>query len=306
MSKLWLPLLVLLVTAGLRAEPRPEPTSPLRERPSSPYTVHTDRVPSIDGKRHFRVVTCIPRKGPTGQGHPVVYALDGNAVMHHLSEARLEAVSAGEAPVIVAIGYETDALYELKSRAFDYTPARRDGSHIIDPLDPARTGGGARGFLDFLEKRVIPLVEGRSRIDPRRRVLFGHSYGGLFVLSALLERPDLFRTYVSADPSLWWDSGDFHRQLMLRSASLDLVGRRILLLKGGLEEPNPAARRDPERLRLRNRLLAGIPRDATLEVLRALAARPGTQTRYLEFGHLSHGPLFPVSLELALQAATEP
>ncbi|KAL4969815.1 alpha/beta hydrolase [Aspergillus stella-maris] len=54
---------------------------------------------------------------------------------------------------------------------------------------------------------VRPFVE--SRIFPGikfvRRALFGHSYGGLFVLHTLFTRPAAFNVYLAASPSIWWN-----------------------------------------------------------------------------------------------------
>ena len=44
-------------------------------------------------------------------------------------------------------------------------------------------------------------------------VLMGHSFGGLFALSTMASRPELFDAWVAADPSLWWDGGVLIRML---------------------------------------------------------------------------------------------
>jgi predicted alpha/beta superfamily hydrolase len=41
-------------------------------------------------------------------------------------------------------------------------------------------------------------------VDPQRRHLGGHSFGGLFTLYALFRRPDAFAGYAPVSPSLWW------------------------------------------------------------------------------------------------------
>ncbi|MFC3216924.1 alpha/beta hydrolase-fold protein [Comamonas sp. JC664] len=51
-----------------------------------------------------------------------------------------------------------------------------------------RAEGGADHFLDFIDQQVRPLVEGSLPIDTARQTFFGHSYGGLCVLHALLTR----------------------------------------------------------------------------------------------------------------------
>jgi hypothetical protein len=42
---------------------------------------------------------------------------------------------------------------------------------------------------------------------PSDRGLLGHSYGGLFAIYALEQRPALFQRIVAASPSLDWDGG---------------------------------------------------------------------------------------------------
>ncbi|MCX2717543.1 alpha/beta hydrolase-fold protein [Helicobacter sp. MIT 21-1697] len=44
---------------------------------------------------------------------------------------------------------------------------------------------------------------------PHKELLFGHSFGGLFVLYTLLHKPRSFNHYVCASPSLWWGEGKF-------------------------------------------------------------------------------------------------
>src|SRR5690606_34489872 len=73
-----------------------------------------------------------------------------------------------------------------------------------DPRMPQWRSGGADIFLAFLETILMPAVDATVRLDPAQRTLYGHSYGGLFVLHALYQRRDLFKRYVAASPSLWW------------------------------------------------------------------------------------------------------
>jgi pimeloyl-ACP methyl ester carboxylesterase len=44
--------------------------------------------------------------------------------------------------------------------------------------------------------------------DFDRDALYGHSFGGLFVLYALVARPSLFDTWLCASPALYWN-GDY-------------------------------------------------------------------------------------------------
>lgn len=52
--------------------------------------------------------------------------------------------------------------------------------------------GGTGKLVDFIENELIPRIAEMVILDPMRRSLFGHSFGGLFTLYALFERPCLF------------------------------------------------------------------------------------------------------------------
>ena len=89
-------------------------------------------------------------------------------------------------------------------RAAPRRPGGEDAQR--DPLG-GRRNGGADAFLDLLDQRIALRVTQLAKIDPARRTLWGHSYGGVLVLHALLTRPAAFDTYAAADPSLWWGDG---------------------------------------------------------------------------------------------------
>lgn len=63
--------------------------------------------------------------------------------------------------------------------------------------------GGGREFLGFLEEELVPFIE-REVGESSDRLLIGHSFGGLFGLYTLLEKPDLFDGYLAISPSTWY------------------------------------------------------------------------------------------------------
>ncbi len=72
---------------------------------------------------------------------------------------------------------------------------------------PEPISGGAPAFLDFLEHEVIRFFVDRTyRTIPSDRGLLGHSYGGLFAIYVLEQRPALFQRIVAASPYLGWDN----------------------------------------------------------------------------------------------------
>jgi len=67
--------------------------------------------------------------------------------------------------------------------------------------------GGAKKFLECVEKEVIPLVESSYRVSLADRGLGGYSYGGLFSLYVLFSKPGLFSIYYAGSPSISYDKG---------------------------------------------------------------------------------------------------
>jgi uncharacterized protein len=56
----------------------------------------------------------------------------------------------------------------------------------------------AGNFLQFIKEELISIVEKEYRADPSRRILVGHSCGGLFGVFALFEAPGLFDTLIKS------------------------------------------------------------------------------------------------------------
>lgn len=189
------------------AQPDMQPLGPnIADKGSGYYHFRVNDFQSADGARHYRVWTAIPNKAAPPSGYPVLYMLDGNAVMDRLPETLLKQLADHSPPVIVAIGYQTNLPFDLNGRAYDYTPAPgidREGSEN-NPRFHRKTGGGP-AFRQLLERHIAPQVEQGITINPERRGVWGHSYGGLFVLDSWLSS-SFFHIYYSASPSLSRDN----------------------------------------------------------------------------------------------------
>lgn len=72
-------------------------------------------------------------------------------------------------------------------------PAKR-----ITDLTPG-SGASANAFTLFMEKELIPYIDGHYATAPYR-VLIGHSLGGLTVVNTLLKHTALFSSYIALDP----------------------------------------------------------------------------------------------------------
>lgn len=131
--------------------------------------------------------------------------LDGNALGMSGTEAwrrRLAVEPTQPDSIIVSIGYPiTDSVYGSQ-RSIDFQP--------VTPGEPAPPVPGVRegadDFIDFIEGTLRPFVYSNfPSVTFDRDTLYGHSFGGLFVVYALLRRPDLFDTVLSASPALYWN-----------------------------------------------------------------------------------------------------
>lgn len=139
---------------------------------------------------------------------PIVYVLDGQSWFDPLVNL---AETTRKGMIVVAL----DGI----RRNQDYVPVN------LCTTD----GGGNEAFLAFIRKELIPKMEREYGGDARKRVLFGHSHGGAFVLYAMFsEAPGshTFATYLASDSSLGcmpdaarsWDQAyaSAHRELPVK------------------------------------------------------------------------------------------
>jgi len=261
--------------------------------------------------RRYRLWMAWPQRAPAAAGHPLACLLDGNAVADTLTAAQFDALAeAGDAPAILAIGPDSDLRFDVAMRAYDYTPAVRSDGPTWDDEARGRRGGGADAFLDFIAAQALPQMAARAPLDARRRTLWGHSYGGLFALHALLRRPQLFSRYAAADPSLWWQDGFILREAEHPAPLPPARETTLLLMQGasaeGAAAPAPPAGADPARVERMNRLRAAAPPEAGRTLVAKLGGRPGMRAEYRAFPGVPHGPMLAASLPAALALAARP
>lgn len=190
---------LLLVTGGALAQPvtGQKMQAAVLQAHSAAYRFTTLDLDSSDGLRHYRLWIGKPDRPAPATGYPVLWMLDGNAALAALEPAALETLATGQAPLLVAVGYQTDQRIERNARTYDYTPVVPGLAQQVDPLT-GQASGGVDAFLDLLIGRMRPLVAAVAPIDNARQTLWGHSYGGLAVLHALFTRPGAFRDYAAA------------------------------------------------------------------------------------------------------------
>ena len=117
--------------------------------------------------------------------YPIVYLLDGDSLFPILAPSHLFLTYDEQLPEAIVVG--------IAYGSFDPAINRRD----VDFTVP-----GAVTFQRFLKTELLPLAERRYRADPARRILFGQSRGGGFVLYSAFTDPDLFWGRIASNPTL--------------------------------------------------------------------------------------------------------
>ena len=202
-----------------------------------PYTLlRTEQFVLTSAEGHaYEISVATPGVAAPASGYPVIYLLDPSRGFATLVETLQNRESYVGPAVVVGIGYPPGAPDGERQRDLTTKP---DLASLPEALgQPTGPMGEADKFLQFIESRVKPAVGAKVSIDPRRQGLFGHSYGGLFVLHALFTRPDYFQTYVAASPSIWWNREALLAEARRFKAGLKADGtKRRLLITVGADE----------------------------------------------------------------------
>ena len=177
--------------------------------------------------------------------------------------------------LIVGIGYDSPLAYDTKCRTRDLTPAASGEEYA--------NGGGAAEFYDFVKDELFPLVDKKYSTAKSDKIYFGHSFGGLFGIYALLRDDGIFDEFFIASPSLWWGESQLIRDALdegkLRS---NLKAKFIMLVAGSRE------------MRKGKTDKAGILKAADLaEILKTR----GLSCEFRLYEGASHGEVIPLALQ---------
>lgn len=143
----------------------------------------------LNEKRFIQVVLPRKYKPESKDKYDVLYVLDGDWNTKTAADVQRFIEDEAYMPPTIIVG----VLNVDRNR--DLTP-----THVADN----KTSGGADKFLGFLKNELIPYID-KTYPSNGDNTIFGHSFGGLFVAYALLNDPQVFKSYIAADPSFWWD-----------------------------------------------------------------------------------------------------
>ncbi len=157
--------------------------------------------------------------------YPVVYILDGGTLFPMLRSYQRYLRLGEESPdvIMVGISYGSDDWQQGNNRSHDFTA----------PSEEREFWGGAADFLGFMEDELIPFIESHYAADAAKRIVFGQSLGGQFVLFAALTRPNVFWGHIASNPAL-------HRNLPFflerRTGGSD-SSSRLFVASGAQDDP---------------------------------------------------------------------
>lgn len=123
--------------------------------------------------------------------YPVLYILDGENNLKFTTAIADHLTASGEIPPLIIIG-----LHAGTTRADNYLP-KNDSSQA---QTSGQTGHSTQ-FLTSLQNEILPFIGRTYRTTPYR-LLSGHSFGGMFVITALMDAPGLFNGYFAQSPFL--------------------------------------------------------------------------------------------------------
>jgi len=163
------------------------------------------------------------------QKYPVVFILDGEMFLPTVNDVQ-SYYSGGFTPEMVLVG-----ISNAKNRIRDLTTSKIKEKYGM-PFN--QENGEADNFSRFIEKELIPFIEKNYPVT-NYRTLIGHSYGGLFAIYTMVNKPDLFANYLAIDPSLDWDNQKLVSEAKAKLSNQDYKGKSLFMsLSGQLHMQN--------------------------------------------------------------------
>jgi predicted alpha/beta superfamily hydrolase len=151
------------------------------------------------------------------QRYPVVYLFDADA-QFATAASMIQYLSTNYntlCPQMIVVGL----LHP--DRRKDLTPTHVAADPPFWAAGASKTTGGGEPFIEFLEQELLPYIDQHYPTQPRK-LLIGHSLGGLAVMQIFVHHTRLFDSYICLDPSMWWDN-----QALLKETKRALETRRF-------------------------------------------------------------------------------
>lgn len=105
--------------------------------------------------------------------------------------------------------------------------------YIIEKLkNKPFTYGGAEEYQKFLEEVILKYVYDVINVKDDKKVIFGHSLTGLYLLHQISTSPKIFTDYIIMSPSVWWNDRE---ALSYDYSLLSMSNSKVWVSTGALE-----------------------------------------------------------------------
>lgn len=190
-------------------------------------------VKSKNTRQLYRIGIGLPNSYHTAKGkvYPVVYQLNAETALHSSLETSRSLALSGDLEEVIIIGIFN---HSLNSHLLDLTPSKATdpSTKLAGNIKDSLPTGGSDPFFQFLVDELMPIINANYRTDKMSNVLFGHSLGGLFCLSALQKEKSPFSHYLISSPAVWWNNQEILKQKLPKRNFQPVV----YLSVGGMEQ----------------------------------------------------------------------
>lgn len=138
--------------------------------------------------------------------YPVLVLLDGDYLFEPAVEVIKKLSSKGIIPEMIVVSIHNT------NRNRDLSPSPYKTVFNGKKIEDIETTGGGDNFLKFLSEELLPEIdELYSTID--LKILVGYNLGGLLAAHAFVQNNTPFKSFISVDPSLWWNNQEINKQI---------------------------------------------------------------------------------------------
>ena len=244
-SRIWIAAFCLLAGACTEvAQGQPSPSASTQRGGGAPYEILGSQVwdvPDPVSGREYQVFVHLPPSydREPQRRYPVLFVTDADYAFPILRQIGRRVNLNGpvvEEHILVGLSYARGDDGTV-SRNRDYTPTPNGPRSASSSLH-----GGGPAYQAYLKAEVLPFIEERFRVDPTRRVLLGHSYGGLLGAQVMFTDPAMFSGYALGSPSLWFDRRHAFRMEADYARTHDDLKADVFVYIGDFEVPGPSPR----------------------------------------------------------------
>ncbi|OFX83970.1 MAG: hypothetical protein A2W99_03550 [Bacteroidetes bacterium GWF2_33_16] len=159
------------------------------------------------------------------KSYSVLYRLDGN------TQIMLETIA-----TVNRLTFSDEIAPEMIIVAIENTNRPRDMWPVNTKYYPEPNIPGAKSFLAFIEKELIPYIETNYKTN-KERIICGQSLSGIFTSYAFLTKPELFDSYIICSAAFPGCENYFKELRIKVFQQVDQFKGKKLFMTNGLKDP---------------------------------------------------------------------